>query len=113
MHLQPSARSAVPPFAVMSILQRVAELRAAGRNILSLCAGEPSQGAPADVRARAAEIMSAPVALGYSEAFGLRAVREQLARHYGRWYDLELDPAQVAVTTGSSGAFLLSFLAAF
>jgi aspartate/methionine/tyrosine aminotransferase len=113
MHLQSSARSAVPPFAVMSILQRVAELRAAGRDVLSLCAGEPSQGAPADVRARAAEIMSAPVALGYSEAFGLRAVRDQLARHYARWYDLEVDPAQIAVTTGSSGAFLLSFLAAF
>lgn len=109
----PSRRSAVPPFAVMTVLQRVAELRALGRDVISLCAGEPSQGAPADVRRRAAELMSGEVALGYSETFGIRPLREELARHYRRWYDLELDPAQIALTTGSSGAFLLTFLAAF
>jgi aspartate/methionine/tyrosine aminotransferase len=110
---EPSARSAVPPFAVMSVLQRVAELRAAGRDVISLCAGEPSQGAPADVRRRAAELMNGSVPLGYSETFGIRPLREQLAGHYRRWYGLDVDPAQIALTTGSSGAFLLSFLAAF
>ncbi len=103
----------MPPFAVMSVLQRVAELRAAGRDVISLCAGEPSQGAPTDVRRRAAELMSGTVFLGYSETFGIRALREQLAKHYDRWYGLEIDPAQIALTTGSSGAFLMSFLAAF
>jgi aspartate/methionine/tyrosine aminotransferase len=110
---RPSGRSRVPPFTVMSILQRVAELRASGRDVISLCAGEPSQGAPVDVRERAAEIMTGDVPLGYSEACGLLALREQLARHYRRWYGLEVDPRQVALTTGSSGAFLLAFLAAF
>ena len=38
------SRAAVPPFAVMSILNRVAQLRAQGREVISLCAGEPSQG---------------------------------------------------------------------
>ena len=32
--LRPSSRAAVPPFAVMSILTRVAELRAAGRDVI-------------------------------------------------------------------------------
>ena len=45
-HPAPSTRGAVPPFAVMSILNRVAALRAAGRDVISLCAGEPSSGAP-------------------------------------------------------------------
>src|SRR5690606_5278968 len=31
----------------------------------------------------------------------------------GDFYGLDLDPARVVVTTGSSGAFLLGFLAAF
>ncbi len=37
--ITPSKRSAVPPFTVMTVLQRVAELRATGREVISLCAG--------------------------------------------------------------------------
>lgn len=97
----------------MSILNRVAELRSAGRDVISLCAGEPSGGAPADVRRRLADLMSGTVALGYSETLGIRPLREAIARHYDRWYGLAVDPRSVAVTTGSSGAFALAFLAAF
>ena len=109
----PSARAAVAPFAVMSILNRVAELRAAGRDVVSLCAGEPSSGAPTDVRRRMSELMAGTVPLGYTETFGIRPLREALAGHYARWYGLDLDPDALAVTTGSSGAFTLAFLAAF
>ena len=108
-----SARSGVPPFAVMSVLNRVAQLRAAGREVISLCAGEPTSGAPSDVRRRAAELMVGRTPLGYSETFGIRPLRTELAGHYRRWYDLEVPEEQIALTTGSSGGFLLSFLAAF
>ena len=40
-------------------------------------------------------------------------MRARIARHYGETYDLALDPARVAVTTGSSGGFILAFLALF
>jgi len=97
----------------MSILNRVAELRAQGREIISLCAGEPSQGAPADVRRRAAELMVDRTPLGYTETFGIKPLRREIAAHYRRWYSLQIPEDQIALTTGSSGAFLLSFLAAF
>src|SRR5215207_1757731 len=109
----PASRAAVPPFAVMSILNRVAELRAEGRDVISLCAGEPSQGAPSDVRRRAAELMIDRTPLGYTETFGIRPLRREIATHYRRWYSLDVDEDQIALTTGSSGAFLLGFLAAF
>jgi aspartate/methionine/tyrosine aminotransferase len=111
--MKPSHRGAVPPFAVMSILNRVAELRAQGREVISLCAGEPSQGAPSDVRRRVAELMVDRTPLGYTETFGIKPLRREIAAHYRRWYSLEIDEDQIALTTGSSGAFLLSFLAAF
>src|SRR5690606_23409901 len=38
---------------------------------------------------------------------------EALAAHYARWYGVEVDPQCVAITTGSSGGFVLAFLAAF
>ncbi|ACQ80261.1 aminotransferase class I and II [Beutenbergia cavernae DSM 12333] len=108
----PSRRSAVPPFAVMDVLAAANARRAAGADVLVLCAGEPATGAPADVRRRAAELAAAD-GLGYTEAVGIPALREEIARHYGRWYDVEVDPRRIAVTTGSSGGFVLAFLAAF
>ncbi|ASN53604.1 aminotransferase class I/II-fold pyridoxal phosphate-dependent enzyme [Sinomonas sp. R1AF57] len=111
--LAASTRSHVPPFAVMDILARVEALRAAGRDVVSLCAGEPSGGAPDLVSAKAAQIHGSGLALSYTPALGTAELRTAIAGHYRRWYGLDVDPAQVAVTTGSSGAFMLGFLAAF
>ncbi|MFD1505553.1 aminotransferase class I/II-fold pyridoxal phosphate-dependent enzyme [Georgenia yuyongxinii] len=108
-----ATRAAVPAFEVMTILDRVAQLRAAGRDVISLCAGEPSGGAPDAVHRLAAQAHTARLDLGYTSALGIRPLREALAAHYRSWYGLDVAPEQVAVTTGSSGAFVLSFLAAF
>ena len=111
--LMPSVRAGVPPFEVMAILDRVATLRAAGRDVVSLCAGEPSGGAPADVRERAISAHTSNDPLGYTGPLGLLGLREEIARHYRRWYGLDVTPEEVGVTTGASGAFVLIFLAAF
>ena len=102
---QPRAadRANIPAFEVMRITGAVAEARAAGRDVVSLCAGEPSA-RPAPNQIRAA---------GYTSPLGTMELREAIARHYDRWYGVAVDPAHVAVTTGSSGAFQLGFLAAF
>ncbi|MFC8597053.1 aminotransferase class I/II-fold pyridoxal phosphate-dependent enzyme [Isoptericola sp. NPDC057191] len=107
-----SRRSHVPPFAVMQVLATANERRAAGRDVLNLCAGEPSTGASDVVREKAADLLR-HADLGYTEAMGVPALRREIAGHYRRWYDVEVDPARIAVTTGSSGGFLLAFLAAF
>jgi aspartate/methionine/tyrosine aminotransferase len=80
--------------------------------VLNLCAGEPSTGASDVVRERAVELLSGGD-LGYTESLGSPALRAAIAGHYRDWYDVEVDPARVAVTTGSSGGFMLAFLAAF
>jgi aspartate/methionine/tyrosine aminotransferase len=103
----------VPPFEVMAILDRVAAMRDAGRDVLSLCAGEPSGGAPTDVRALAAELHQGGDPLGYTGPLGTTELRWAVAEHHRRWYGLDVDPASVAITTGASGAFVLVFIAAF
>ena len=100
-------------FEVMAILDRIGTLRAAGRDVVSLCAGEPSGGAPTDVREAAARAVTAAGDLGYTAPLGLPELRTAVAAHYRRWYGIEVDPARVAITTGASGAFVLVFLAAF
>jgi aspartate/methionine/tyrosine aminotransferase len=111
--LTASSRSRVAPFEVMDVLDRVAVLRAAGRDIVSLCAGEPSGGAPSLVSEAAARLHASRRALTYTSALGIHELRAEIAAHYARWYAVDVDPARVAVTTGSSGGFVLAFLAAF
>jgi aspartate/methionine/tyrosine aminotransferase len=111
--MHPSGRSQVPPFEVMDVLDRVAVLRAAGRDVVSLCAGEPSGGAPTLVSEAAAALHRSGRALTYTSALGIRELRTEVAAHYRRWYAVDVDPARVAITTGSSGGFVLAFLAAF
>lgn len=108
----PSRRSAVAPFEVMSIIAAANARRAAGLSTISLCAGEPSAGAPGPVRHLAAQLVRDGY-LGYTEAVGTPELRAAIAEHYARWYGVDVSSGDVAVTTGSSGAFVLGFLAAF
>ncbi|MGC0272477.1 pyridoxal phosphate-dependent aminotransferase [Pseudactinotalea sp. Z1739] len=108
--MRASTRSAVPSFQVMMLLDQVARLRAQGRDVINLCAGEPSGGALQAVREHAAV---SPQDFGYTSPMGLQELRRAIAGHYRRWYGMEVDAEQVVVTTGSSGAFMLTFLAAF
>lgn len=107
-----AARAHVPPFAVMEILAAANARKAAGEDVLNLCAGEPSTGASEVVRRRAIDLLTAGD-LGYTESLGAPGMRAAIAQHYRDWYDVAVDPGRVAVTTGSSGGFLLAFLAAF
>jgi len=84
---------------------------AAGRHIIHMEVGQPSTGAPAAARAKLAAELDDP--LGYTVGLGLPALRARIAQHYGDWYNLDLDPSRVVVTSGASGAFLLAFSALF
>jgi aspartate/methionine/tyrosine aminotransferase len=112
MALKIARRGQIPPFIAMDVL-RVANLQAAaGEDVLHLEVGQPSTPAPAGVLAAAGAALARET-LGYTDALGLPALREAIAAHYRHTYAIALDPARIVVTTGSSGAFLLAFLAAF
>lgn len=108
----PSRRGAVEPFHVMEVLKAVAERTITHGDVVTLCVGQPSTPAPAPVRAAAAAALEADL-IGYTEALGIRSLREAIARHYQDWYAVPVDPDQVVVTTGSSAGFTALFLAAF
>ncbi len=112
MTLKVARRALVPPFIVMDVLRAANEREAAGEEVLHLEVGQPGTPAPAPVRAAAAAALES-AKIGYTDALGLRSLRARIARSYAELYRVELDPARVVVTTGSSGGFLLSFLASF
>jgi aspartate/methionine/tyrosine aminotransferase len=51
--------------------------------------------------------------LGYTEALGIDQLRGRIAQYYRETHDIDLDEDRIVVTTGSSGGFMLAFLAAF
>jgi aspartate/methionine/tyrosine aminotransferase len=109
--LAPSSRSAVPPFMVMDVMAAAARIEAAGGHVVHMEVGQPAASAPATAIAAARAALSGRLA--YTEALGTPTLRARIARHYAESYAIEVDPARIAVTTGSSGAFIMAFLALF
>jgi aspartate/methionine/tyrosine aminotransferase len=107
-----SRRGQVPPFIVMDVMTAAAAREKTHGDVLHLEVGQPSTPAPAGVLA-AAQAALRDDRIGYTVALGIPPLRQAIADHYGRAYGTAVAPEQVVVTTGSSGAFLLAFLAAF
>jgi aspartate/methionine/tyrosine aminotransferase len=108
----PSSRGQVPPFIAMDVLRAANAREAAGRSVIHLEVGQPGTPAP-DAVLDAARAALAAERIGYTDALGIETLREAIARHYGAQYAVAVEPGEVVVTTGSSAAFQLAFLAAF
>lgn len=109
--MKQSRRGQVDPFIVMDVMEAARRAEAAGRHIIHMEVGQPSTPAPLGARRALAAALEQP--LGYTVALGLPALRQGIADLYRRWYGIDLDPARVVVTPGSSGAFILAFSALF
>ncbi len=110
--MRQSGRGQVDAFIVMEVMEAAARAEAAGRRIIHMEIGQPSTPAPAAARQAVAAALEGD-ALGYTVALGLPALRQAIAGLHRDWYGLDLDPARVIVTTGSSTAFTLAFTALF
>ncbi|HIA08337.1 MAG TPA: pyridoxal phosphate-dependent aminotransferase [Chromatiaceae bacterium] len=104
---RPAARmAAIEPFHVMDLLARARKLEAAGQDIVHMEIGEPDFPTP-DTAIKAAHIALDRGKTTYTPATGLPALREEISAFYSRQYAVDIDPARIVVTPGSSGALLL------
>ena len=106
--MRSSTRSEVDPFIVMDVMEAARRAEAEGRHIIHMEVGQPGTGAPQAATHALARAMEAGP-LGYTVALGLPDLRARIARLYGDWYDVDLDPGRVVITSGASGGFLLAF----
>ncbi|HVZ07275.1 pyridoxal phosphate-dependent aminotransferase [Rhodopila sp.] len=117
MVLKVGKGASAPPFMVMDVIAaanaRQAALAPGAPHVIRMEVGQPGTGAPAGAVAAAQEALRSGHPLGYTEAFGIRSLRERIAAHGRDWYEFGLSADRVAVTVGASGAFPLAFLAAF
>ncbi len=96
----------IDPFYVMEVQRRAFELEAMGRRIIHMEIGQPDFGAPPCVRDAVSEAM-ATHSLGYTDALGMRVLREGIARFYAERFGVDVSPGRIIITAGASGAFLL------
>ncbi|WP_454918499.1 pyridoxal phosphate-dependent aminotransferase [Xanthobacter sediminis] len=96
----------------MDVMEHAARIEAAGGKVMHLEVGQPAARAPLTARHAAAAALDAGQ-IAYTAALGIPALRARIARHYEETYALALDPERVVVTNGSSGGFILAFLALF
>ncbi|MEM7172080.1 MAG: pyridoxal phosphate-dependent aminotransferase [Pseudomonadota bacterium] len=112
MTLKVAKRGRISPFIVMDVMRASAEREAAGESVIHMEVGQPGTPAPEAVLAAAERAVRNDL-IGYTDARGIPPLRESIAAHYQRVHGLTVDPQRIQVTTGSSGGFLVSFLAAF
>jgi len=107
--LPPSLRSAIDAFVVMDVMREANASEARGSDIIHMEVGQPGTPAPRLVREAAKRALYRSP-LGYTDALGLPELRERIAKYYRDLHKLDISPARIVVTTGSSAGFVLAFL---
>src|SRR5579864_8980670 len=110
--LTASGRSDVPPFMVMDVMAAAARIEASGGHVIHMEVGQPAAAAPkAAIQAAHAALDNARI--DYTSALGIPSLRGRISRYYRETYGVAVDSERIVVTTGSSGGFILAFLALF
>jgi aspartate/methionine/tyrosine aminotransferase len=94
----------ISPFIVMDILDKARRME----DVIHLEVGEPDLDAPPAV----IEAFTRAVKDGkykYTSALGLMELREAIAEYYHRRYGVNVSPGRIAITPGTSGAFLVVY----
>ncbi len=112
MTLKSGSRGSIPPFIVMEVMNAAADRERMGDAVYHMEVGQPGTGAPRGVIEAAHRALDDQL-LGYTVALGIPQLREAISKHYTDFYGISVPMERIAVTTGSSGAFLLGFLSAF
>jgi aspartate/methionine/tyrosine aminotransferase len=88
----------------MDVLKKARELE----DVIHLEIGEPDLLPSPKVRS-ALETSVKNNSFFYTEAKGLKKLREKIAHHYKSMYNVEVNPDNIIITTGTSTAFLIAF----
>lgn len=100
----------IPPFHVMEVLERAQELEREGRNIIHLEIGEPDFPTASHIcKAGSAAMCNGDTK--YTHSLGLPELRNAIATNYKEKFNVSISPEQIIITSGTSPAMLLTFMA--
>jgi aspartate aminotransferase len=105
-----AALARIAPSRTNAMTDRAFELRAAGRDIISLSVGEPDFPTPAHVVQAAKDALDAGDTR-YTAVVGTQALREAAALHFHRDLGIATDPGRVIASNGGKQSIFLAMLA--
>ncbi|BEV02260.1 pyridoxal phosphate-dependent aminotransferase [Novosphingobium olei] len=109
-HPLSAALSRIAPSRTTAMTDRAMELRAEGKDVISLSVGEPDFATPAHVIEAAKQALDAGDTR-YTAVAGTAALRKAAALHFERDLGLVVPPAQVIVSAGGKQAIFHALLA--
>ena len=105
MNLPKRAKN-ISPFIVMEVLEKAQEMEQRGINVIHLEVGEPDFDTPESVKI-ASNVAMRTGYTHYTHSLGDPHLRRVICRSYRNKYGVEVDPARLIVTSGSSPAIHL------
>lgn len=110
--MRKSNRGNVDPFIVMDVMENARKAEEKGEDIVHMEVGQPGTPAPIEAQRQLIEKMKKNN-MGYTVALGIPELRKRISQLYGDWYNLDLNPDRIIITSGSSAGFILSFSSLF
>lgn len=102
--------SRVKPSATIAVSQKARELKAAGRDVIGLGAGEPDFDTPDNIKDAAIDAIKRGETK-YTPVSGIPPLRDAIAKKFKRENGLDYDPSQVIVGTGGKQILFNAFMA--
>ncbi len=102
--------SAIKPSPTIAVTQKAAELKAAGRDVIGLGAGEPDFDTPDNIKAAAKAAMDKGETK-YTAPAGTPALRKAICDKFKRENGLDYTPDQITVGVGGKGVIFNAFMA--
>ncbi|HMJ29930.1 MAG TPA: pyridoxal phosphate-dependent aminotransferase, partial [Xanthobacteraceae bacterium] len=101
----------IKPSATIAVTDKARALKASGRDVIGLGAGEPDFDTPDNIKRAAIEAIEGGKASKYTAVDGIPDLKAAIARKFKRENGLDYKPAQIIVGTGGKQVLYNAFMA--
>src|SRR6476660_1880053 len=101
----------IKPSATIAVTDKARALKAAGRDVIGLGAGEPDFDTPDNIKQAAIKAITAGKASKYTAVDGIPELKAAIARKFKRENGLDYKPSQIIVGTGGKQVLYNAFVA--
>jgi aspartate/methionine/tyrosine aminotransferase len=98
----------IRPFIVMDVLEKAQAMERKGINVIHLEVGEPDFDTPACIKEAACKAIYDGYT-HYTPSMGLIELKEAISEHYAKTYQVNVNPDQILIFSGTSPAMLAVF----
>jgi aspartate aminotransferase len=101
----------IKPSATMAVTDKARALKAAGRDVIGLGAGEPDFDTPDNIKRAAIQAIERGAASKYTAVEGMAELKAAVVRKFKRENELDYKPSQIIVGTGGKQVLYNAFVA--